>query len=450
MHKLPVYLFVFIILSEVSLSFSQTDHDGLHFSRTEFDFQKVESWISRIDTIEVRNESIQKIFLLKQHYPPEFEVRFPLKSIDPGETGFIEIIYLPKTKGKFNVSIPVFHTASQTPVQLTYKGEILSFDEFANVACPSFTSPHKPLEFDLQILTIDSATKQPLSNTLIEIEKGESFNQHQTDIHGEYKQHSGLGFCFLYAEHTGYKSKSLLKNFNPKNNKVTIELAPLAPKEMPVPIFKDTVALVHKVIPPVVKPDEQSDFSLENYKENNMVFLIDVSSSMNGTDRMPLLQKAMIQLTKMMRVEDRITIITYANEATIKLAGTSGNEQEKIISVIQQLKCGGRTVGGKAIRAAYENAEKNFKPQGFNQIILSTDGGFNGLADTEDGLIKLIEKKASEHIQFSVLAFGKNRIGKQLISQLASKGKGFYLFIGTEEDANSKLSETLKTQTRVK
>ena len=443
--------FLILFLCFIStLLFAQVSHDGLRFSKTEFDLQKVENWISRIDTIEVRNETSKKIFLLKQHYPQEFEARFPLNGIEPGQTDIIEIIYVPKNKGKFNVSIPVFHSAAATPVQITYKGEILSFDEFANAACPSFTNPHKPLEFDLQILTIDSATKQPLANTLIEIEKGESFNQYQTDAHGEYKQRSGLGFCFLYAEHPGYKSKSLLKNFNPKNNKVTIELASLTPKEKPVPIFKDTVVLVQNIIPSVVKTDEQPNFPLANYKENNIVFLIDVSSSMNGTDRMPLLQKAMIQLTKMMRAEDRITIITYANEATIKLAGVSGNEQEKIISVIQQLKCGGRTSGGKAIRAAYENAEKNFKKEGLNQIILSTDGGFNGLADTEDELMKLIEKKASEQIQFSVLAFGKNRIGKQLITQLANKGGGFYLFIGNEAEANAKLSETLKTQARVK
>ena len=445
MKKLLYSLLCFISID----LFAQTDHDGLHFSRTEFDFQKVENWISRIDSVEVKNTSDKKIFLLKQHYPQEFEVSFPSNTINPGETAILAIIYIPKVKGKFNVSIPFFHSASQTPVSITFKGEVLSFDEFASAACPSFTRPHAPLEFDMEILVRDSLTKQPLANSLIEIEKGEIVNQYQTDARGEYKQRSGIGFCFLYAEHPGYKSKSLLKNFNPKNNKAVIDLTPLAPKEKSIPLFKDTVVILQKVITPV-KPDEQLNFSLANYKENNIVFLIDVSSSMNMADRMPLLQKAMIQLTKMLRPEDRLTIITYSNDATVKLAGVQGNEQEKIIGVIQQLKCGGRTSGGKAIRAAYENAENNFKKQGVNQIILSTDGGFNGLADTEEELMKLVEKKATEHIQFSVLAFGKNRIGKQLISQLANKGNGFYLFIQNEEDANAKLTETVKLQSKIK
>jgi len=429
--------------------FAQTDHDGLTFNRTEFNFQKVENWISTIDTIEVKNTSNKKIFVLKQHYSQEFEVNFPANAINPGETGILAIIYNPKVKGKFYVSIPVYHSASPTPVSITFKGEVLSFDEYASAACPSFTKPHAPLEFEIRIVIQDSLTKRPLANSLIEIEKGESFSQHQTDNLGEYKQNSGIGFCFLYAEHTGYKSKSLLKYFNPKNNKAIIDLAPLAPKEKPIPLFKDTVIIAQKEAT-LIKTDEHLDFSLSNYKENNIVFLIDVSSSMNVADRMPLLQKAMTQLTKLLRPEDRLTIITYSNEATVKLAGVSGSEQEKIINIIQQLKCGGRTSGGKAIKTAYENAEKNFKKQGVNQIILSTDGGFNGLADSEEELIKLIEKKASEQIQFSVLSFGKNRIGKQLINQLANKGGGFYLYIQNEEGANAKLTETVKLQSEIK
>ncbi len=443
MNKLFFALLLFI---NVSL-FGQTNHDGLQFSRTEFNYGKVENWISTIDTIEVKNISSQRLFLLKQHYPQQFEVSFPSSALNPGETGIIAIIYNPKVKGKFNVSIPVNHSASQTAVDITFKGEVLNFDEYASAACPSFTKPHAPLEFDMEILVRDSVTKQPLANSLIEIEKGESYTQHQTDNNGTYKQRASIGFCFLYAEHAGYKSKSLLKNFNHKNNKVVIDLSPLAPKEKSLQLFKDTIINVKKEIA-VVKTEEHPDFSLSGFKENNIVFLIDVSSSMNVADRMPLLQKAMIQLTNLLRPEDKLTIITYANDAQVKLAGVSGSDREKIIAVIQQLKCGGRTSGGKAIKAAYDIAEKNFKKQGVNQIILSTDGGFNGLADTEEELMKLIEKKAGEQIEFSVLAFGKNRIGKQLIMQLANKGNGFYLNIQNEDDANAKLIETLKMQSK--
>jgi len=438
---------IFLYFLSIHL-FAQTEHDGLTFSRTEFNFQKVKNWISTIDTIEVKNTSDKKIFVFKRFYSQEFEVSVPSAAISPGETGIIAIIYKPRSKGKFDISIPVYYSSSETPVSITFKGEVLSFDEYANDACPSFSNTHKPFEFDMEIRVQDSLSKQPLPNSLIEIEKGEIFSQRSTNSDGVYKQKSEISYCSLYIEHLGYKSKTLLKNFNPKNNKVTIELAPLAPKEKPVMLFKDSVVIVQKAIIPV-KTEEHSGFSLANYKENNVVFLIDISGSMNGPDRMPLLKKAMIELTKMLRPEDKLSIITYADDATVILAGVSGQDQEKIISVIQQLKCGGKTSGGKAISAAYENTEKNFKKLGVNQIVLSTDGGFNGLADTEEELMKLIEKKAGEQIQFSVLAFGKNKGGKQLISELANKGNGFYLFIASDDDAKAKLTETIKLQSKI-
>ena len=334
---------------------AQTEHDGLVFSRTEFNFPKTENWVSSVDTIEVTNTTNKKIFLLKQKYPREFETRFPANAIEPGKTDFIAVIYKPSEKGKFNASIPVFHSASQTPVNITYKGEVLSFDEYADVACPSFSKPNlRPLDFEMEVTVIDSATKKPISNSFLEITKGEFYSQYQTDSNGTFKKKTDIGYYILLAEHAGYKSRTAAKHINPKNRKITIALPPaqeqnlpagkagiITPKETLLPIAigikKDSV---------VSLPAEKTNFSLADYKKNNIVFLIDKSSSMNKPDCMPLVQTTMIELAKMTRPEDRITIITYANEAKIVLPGTSGNEHEKMIAVINQLKCGGKTEGG--------------------------------------------------------------------------------------------------------
>ena len=171
---------------------------------------------------------------------------------------------------------------------------------------------------------------------------------------------------------------------------------------------------------------------------------------MNKPDCMQLLQAAMIELAKMARAEDRVTIITYANEAKIVLPSTSGNEHEKMITVIQQLKCGGKTEGGKAIQTAYKNAQENFIKDGMNQIIIATDGGFNGLSENEAELMKLVSEKAKQEIKLSVLAFGQNRYGKAMITRLAKHGEGFYEFIANENDAQLKLTETIKLQSKIK
>lgn len=448
----PLFFLISVLL-QGGLLFSQTLHDGLEFSRTSFKYPQAENWVSRIDTLEVTNLTSKKIHLLKLNDPRGFELRYPEKSIDPGKTEIIEIIFMPKEKGKFNLSFPVYHSASQTPVTITYQGEILSFDEFADAACPSFTKQGlKPVEFELEITVLDSSTRKPLGNSFLEISKGEFYSQHKTDPEGTFKQRTGINHYVILAEHDGYKSRETARHINPKNRKVTIELPPLSspaptpPTPTVIPTADPPVATTPVSIPVI----SNTTFPLAEYKQNNIVFLIDKSSSMNKPDCMPLLQAAMKQLTLMARAEDRITIITYSNESRVVLPGTPGSEHEKITSVIDQLKCGGRTEGGKAIHAAYKNAEENFIKGGINQIIIATDGGFNGISENEAELMQLVDAKAKEEIQLSVLAFGQNRFGKAHIARLAKHGNGFYEFIGTEEDAKQKLTGAVKQRSKIK
>ncbi len=431
-----------LLLFSTSL-FAQTNHHGLIFNTTAFNFHKVENWISRVDTIEVTNTTAKKVFLLKQHYPREFQIRFPAEGINPGETKFIEIIYNPLNIGKFKVAISVFHTAAADPVVISYVGEVVSFDPFANAACPSFTDPnYKRPEFDLEILVIDSLTRKPLSSSIVEMGKGEIYTSYKTDSKGELKIKSNIGLFYFYAEHIGYRSKEVQGYFNPNNRKITIALVPLQSEEK-----KDT--LVTAILPEKVEQNVTVDptvFSVANYKENNIVFLIDVSKSMDGPDRLPLLKSSMIALTRLMRKEDKITIITYSDNVKVQLETTAGDDPEKIIAVIQSLKAGGSTAGDEAIREAYNFVEKSYIKGGVNQIIIATDGGFDGLGKTEDQMMKLIRKKAKKPIQFSALTFGQKKLGKKFIVRLAEAGQGFYLFIQNEAEAETALKEAIKSQ----
>lgn len=435
---------------------AQTNRDGLELSRTEFSFPKAENWVSAIDTIEVTNVTDKKIHLLKRNGPRGFELRYPNKSVDPGKTEILEIIFNPKEKGKFNFVVPVYHSASQTPIDIIYKGEIISFDEFAEAACPSFTKPNlKPIGFELEITVLDSATKNPIGNSFIEIATGEFYTQRFTNTEGIYKQNAGINRYFILAEQTGYLGRSVSKHINPKNRKITLELPPIA-AALPAPPTAASITIT-PVSTTTIIPIEAtsitpmpSSFSLTEFKKNNIVFLIDKSSSMNKPDCMPLLQAAMTELARMTRPEDRITIITYANEARVALPGTSGSEHDKIIAVINQLKCGGRTERGKAIHTAYNNAEENFIKGGVNQIIIATDGGCNGISENEEELMKLADSRAKAGISLSVLAFGQNKYGKAHITRLAKQGGGFYTFIENTDSAQSKLSEQIKIQSKVK
>ncbi len=128
------YVFFLFIVSYCSIN-AQVNENGLVFNTTEFNCGKVENWISKIDTIQVTNNTSKKVFILKQHYPSEFEVRYPVGGIEAGQTGFVEIIFTPKKIGKFKRSLAFYHTASFDSVTVKFAGEVFSFYPYANVEC---------------------------------------------------------------------------------------------------------------------------------------------------------------------------------------------------------------------------------------------------------------------------------------------------------------------------
>jgi len=204
---------------------AQLNQQALVFVNTEFNFGKVENWISKIDTIQITNNTAKKVFILKQHYSAEFEFRYPTGGIEAGQTGFVEIIFTPKKVGKFKRSIALYHTASFDSVPLKFTGEVLSFDPYAHLDCPSFANPQqKRTEFNLEILVIDSITKKPLANSLLELSRGEMYMQYKTDANGMLTLKSNIALYYVYAEHEGYNSKELTKYFNPDRRKLIVPL----------------------------------------------------------------------------------------------------------------------------------------------------------------------------------------------------------------------------------
>jgi uncharacterized protein YegL len=429
---------------------AQLKQQALVFVNTEFNFGKVENWISKIDTIQITNNTAKKVFILKQHYPSEFEIRYPTGGIEAGQTAFVEIIFTPKKVGKFKRSIALYHTASFDSVPLKFTGEVLSFDPYAHLDCPSFTNPQqKRTEFNLEILVIDSITKKPLANSLLELSRAEMYMQYKTDANGMLTLKSNIALYYVYAEHEGYNSKELAKYFNPDRRKLIVPLlakphAEVAEEVVPEKIeisVKEEIKVSDSII-------DKTAFTSANFKENHFVFLIDVSGSMAGADRLPLLQKSIIELTNLMRAEDKITIITYADKVLVQLQPTSGGEKQKITSVIQSLIAKGNTAGTRALQEAYVYAQSHFIKGGVNQIILSTDGGFDGLNESQDKLEKLVKKKAKKDIKLSVLAFGNNKSGKKIMEKFSILGQGFYLFVANENEAKIKLVEVVKNIAR--
>ena len=174
-------------------------------------------------------------------------------------------------------------------------------------------------------------------------------------------------------------------------------------------------------------------------QRNNIVFLIDVSGSMNSTDKLPLVQASFSMLAENLNDGDRVSIVTYAGEDKVALEGAYGYEKKKIVGTIEDLSAGGSTAGSKGIRTAYNLAEKYFIEGGNNRVILATDGDFNvGLTVLED-LENYISRKRNSGVYFSVFGFGRGNIKSDKMETLALNGNGTYSYIDSLNEARRAL-----------
>jgi len=175
----------------------------------------------------------------------------------------------------------------------------------------------------------------------------------------------------------------------------------------------------------------------------NLVFLLDVSGSMNSPDKLPLLKEGMKLLAGQVREDDRVAIVVYASAEGLALPSTSGAQREKIIAALDQLQAGGSTAGGAGIELAYRIAQENFIEGGVNRVLLCTDGDFNvGTSSTGD-LVRMVEERAKKGVFLSVLGFGRGNLNDAMMENISNKGNGNYAYIDGITEARKVLVEQM-------
>src|SRR5699024_2807061 len=152
----------------------------------------------------------------------------------------------------------------------------------------------------------------------------------------------------------------------------------------------------------------------------NLVFLVDVSGSMNSNDKLQLAKSSLKILTKELRAQDTITLITYAGNTEVVLPATAGNQTQKILNAIDNLSASGSTNGEAAIKLAYQQAEANFKKQGINRILMLTDGDFNVGISAVDDMLDLVRKNRDKGISLSTLGFSQGNYNDHMMEQVAN------------------------------
>jgi Ca-activated chloride channel family protein len=176
---------------------------------------------------------------------------------------------------------------------------------------------------------------------------------------------------------------------------------------------------------------------------NNLVFLIDVSGSMDDPGKLTLIKDAFAVLVDQLRAEDRISIVVYAGAAGLVLPPVSGSDKAAILASLRQLRAGGSTAGGDGIELAYKIAQENFLEQGNNRVILATDGAFNvGISNVPE-LQEFIDKKRPSNIFLTVLGVGRHEMRDSVMETLADKGNGNYAYLDSLQEARKVFRDEL-------
>jgi Ca-activated chloride channel family protein len=175
----------------------------------------------------------------------------------------------------------------------------------------------------------------------------------------------------------------------------------------------------------------------------NLVFLVDVSGSMDSRDKLPLVQSALKLLTQQMRAQDTISIVTYSGRTEVVLPATSGDKKSKILAAIDGLKAAGSTNGEDALKLAYRQASESMQKGGINRILMLTDGDFNvGISDVDE-MLDLVKSQRDKGISLSTVGFGRGNLNDYMMEQMADNGNGNYSYIDSLTEAKKVFSDEL-------
>ncbi|MFJ6828538.1 MULTISPECIES: VWA domain-containing protein [unclassified Pseudomonas] len=188
-----------------------------------------------------------------------------------------------------------------------------------------------------------------------------------------------------------------------------------------------------------------SDRAVAQLAPANLVFLVDVSGSMDRREGLPLVQSTLKLLVDQLREQDRVSLVVYAGESRVVLKPTSGRDKATIRTAIDQLTAGGATAGASGIELAYQMAREGFIDNGINRILLATDGDFNVGVNDFDSLKQMAAQQRKSGVSLTTLGFGVDNYNEHLMEQLADAGDGNYAYIDTLREARKVLVDQLSS-----
>ncbi len=188
---------------------------------------------------------------------------------------------------------------------------------------------------------------------------------------------------------------------------------------------------------------QATKIDVQDRPKANIVFLLDVSGSMDEPNKLPLVKESMRMLVEQLGENDRVAMVVYAGAAGCVLESTTGDHQDLILGALDKLNAGGSTNGGQGIQLAYDLARDHFIPGGINRVILCTDGDFNVGVTSTDALVNLVAKNAKSKIFLTVLGYGMGNTNDAMMEQISNRGNGVYGFVDSRREAQRQMVKQL-------
>ncbi len=402
--------------------------------------------------VPIKNLSDKAVFIFRLDVDKRYQILFTNKKIAPDSTVFIRLSFSPSKKGFFKEKIPVHFSCYDQPQLL----EITGFAQDLitnNTSCPSFktinTASANNIPFTSSI--INSQSTEMLSDFKLTLLKGgvpiyENYRQKK----GSFKKEIPIGLYYVIIQKEGFQDFEKLCYVNRKNNSFTFPIIPLlqTQPELDYSLTIDSISASTNTIEnnseSTISIDtnfNREEFNKENYLPNNIVFLLDVSTSMKYNGKLELLKASMQELADLIRPIDKVTIIGYSSTATVLLNTTYGSSKDTLKSTISNLKTKGLTAGGEGLKLACKKAMEQYIDNGNNQVIIATDGDFN---QGNENVNRLAKKYKKCGLLISIVGIKAKLEPEENMKLLAKNGGGNYLPINNYKKATFSLVNEIK------
>lgn len=455
-----------------------------------YNFGKVEYWKNDTAWFSITNAGKNELYFLKTFYNQEYSVFFEKPNLKQGENSRIGIILYNTETGNFSKDVFINVSVLENPIKFNVKGNIKEFHPDALHECPKVNDKAEEIKkhfvFEVRDFKTDKLLKPNyinLKSRLKIINLNYNDSVYETVLNpGQFRlEASKIGYEKYLAiiSIEAYEGKFIIflrKSEFTTNNSDTLETK--ITQTNLTDNLTDTSTLVHNhpisialqvnkdTLSSKIKEDKSSDtIKIENtstdntivpnefdslkYKFNNLIFVIDISSSMKNENKIEELKRGLNNLIQLLRKQDKLTIIAYSGSAEVVLQPTPGNLKDSMSNCLNRLKVGGASNGSAALELAYNLGQSNYIKEGNNQVLIATDGIFNSPGMSKKATISYVrEMQLKTNINLSCLALGNNDKAILFLNELSNAGNGSFLNISNSYNLDQSLGNLIKAQSK--